>query len=118
MLDRLRLLLRLHMLDQKYHEVGGLYDLGRAGQLDPMTVAEVEIERAMTNPPPGGRAALRADLIKAHYREAGWAASWHCVVRPKTGEGFDLSDPFSAERKAKLAVPPALRRSLLELLTR
>ena len=31
MLDRLRLLLRLHMLDQKYHEVGGLYDdLARA----------------------------------------------------------------------------------------
>jgi hypothetical protein len=94
-LERLQFALRLMVLDLKYHELGGLYDdLCQAGHIDNVVVTEQAIDQAITAPPPGGRAARRADLIKVHHGQPNWAANWKTVMRI-TGDGaYDLSNPF------------------------
>jgi hypothetical protein len=94
-LERLEFVLRLQVLDLKYHELGGVFDdLRGAGYVENIVVPEADIERAITSPPPGGRAAQRAQLIRAHHGERGWAASWHSVRPAAGGAGVEMSHPF------------------------
>jgi proteasome accessory factor A len=100
-LDRLRFVLRLQMLDMKYHELGGLFDdFCCAGQIDDSVATEADVTRAMAAAPPGGRAARRAELIRLHAGEAGWAANWQTVHQPFSGAEFEMTNPFDAEARA------------------
>jgi hypothetical protein len=121
-LDRVRFVLRLQVLDQKYHELGGVYDrLVQQGHMEGTLSDPSDAERAVCDAPQGGRAAARAALVKQHHGQAGWLATWDSVIQGDTGEGYDLSDPFMSEPKP-LALDEApnemspTRRSLLRRL--
>jgi proteasome accessory factor A len=100
-LDRLRFVLRLQMLDMKYHELGGLFDdFCRAGQIDDAVATTADVERAVASAPPGGRAARRAELIRLHAGQAGWAANWQTVHHAFGGPEFEMLNPFDVEAAA------------------
>jgi hypothetical protein len=97
-LDRLQFVLRLQMLDMKYHELGGLFDdFCRAGQIDDSVATVWDVEQAVASAPPGGRAARRAELIRLHAGQTGWAANWQTVHHAFGGPGFEMLNPFDAE---------------------
>ncbi len=98
-LDRLRFALRLQALELNYHELGGLHDqLVAAGQFRPVVVTPEEIDRASHEAPPGGRAAVRAECVKA-FRVPGWLCDWRYLIHPETARFVDLRSPFEKERK-------------------
>lgn len=99
-LDQLRFLLRLQVLDLRYHELGGLYDeFAQAGHAYAIVLTDEQIESATCNAPPGGRAARRGELVKQHHADAHWAAGWQSVFNRTTGEAIDLSNPFDRQGK-------------------
>jgi hypothetical protein len=97
--ERLRLAARMLALDVCYHELGGLYDrLAEAGQVRNVVLEEAEVEQATRQPPPGGRAAVRA----AHIRSCcgwGWIGDWGYLHHPATEELVDFRDPFAPAEK-------------------
>jgi proteasome accessory factor A len=100
-LDRLQFVLKLQMLDVKYHELGGLFDdFCRAGQIDDSVATEADVTAAITTAPPGGRAARRAELVRLHSGEAGWAANWQTVHQAFGGPEFEMNNPFDADARA------------------
>jgi proteasome accessory factor A len=120
-LERLRFAVRLQALDLKYHELGGLYDrLHAAGRIDPVTVTDKDVERAMHQPPPGGRAEVRGDWIHAFAAEGDWFGNWDYLWHPPTARCVDLRDPFSHELHVRqLKLPEevhALNADVLDLL--
>jgi hypothetical protein len=99
-LDQLRFVLRLQVLDLRYHELGGLYDeLLEAGHAEAVILDAATIEAALTTPPGGNRALRRGELVRAHHADAHWTAGWQTVYNRTSGEGIDLSDPFDARGK-------------------
>jgi hypothetical protein len=95
-LDRLRFAVRLQALDVHYHELGGLYDrLRDARQVEYVVLSTADVERAVHEPPAGGRAAARGGWIKAHADEPEWAGDWQYLWHPPTQRCVDLRDPFS-----------------------
>ncbi len=93
--ERLRLAARMTALDVCYHELGGLYDrLADAGQIRAVVCDGAAVEEATRQPPPGGRAAVRAEHIRA-CQEDGWAGDWGYLLRTATGEMVDFRDPFA-----------------------
>ena len=89
---------RLCEIDMRFGELGenGLFSaLDRQGALDHCIPELGSVERAMSRPPPGGRAAARGRAImrlqgdRSRY-ECGW--SW--IRDPQTSRVLDLSDPF------------------------
>src|SRR5205085_5003741 len=96
---KVRLGRRLWALEVQYHELGGLYDqLAAAGRFDGVVLMPDEVERAAEEPPPGGRAALRATTIRAAAGD-GWTCDWEYVWHRPTGACVDLRDPFSGEMR-------------------
>jgi hypothetical protein len=95
--ERLRFAVRLQALELRYHELGGLYDrLAEAGQVEDVILGAGDVERASREPPPGGRAALRAAAIKSP-RSSGWLCDWRFVFHPETRTYLDLRNPFATE---------------------
>jgi hypothetical protein len=93
-LERLRLAVRLQHFDLHYHEVGGLYDrLSESGHLSGVVIGAADIEAATRQPPAGGRAALRGELIRALGGD-GWVCEWRYLFHHRTGEFVDLRNPF------------------------
>jgi hypothetical protein len=106
-LERLRFAVRLQALDTKYHELGGLYDrLHAAGRIDLVVLTDADIERAMREPPAGGRAALRGRWIHDRTADGAWSADWQFLWHPPTATCVDLRDPFSNELKVRQLVVP------------
>jgi proteasome accessory factor A len=96
----------LFELDIRFGEVGpdSLFGaLERQGVIAPGTLDAGAVARAMAEPPPGGRAALRAAWIRhLHPQRADHACSWTGIRHLPTNGWLDLSDPFGAG-----AAPPA-----------
>ena len=100
-LDSLRFAVRLQALELNYHELGGLFDqMSAAGQIDAVVATPEEIEHAVHNPPPGGRAKIRSECI-AEYQGEPWLCDWSYVVRHDKQEWVDLREPFSLTRKRR-----------------
>jgi hypothetical protein len=116
-IDRLRFAVRLQALELNYHEVGGLHDqLLAAGEVQHVVVTPADIERASREPPPGGRAFLRGEGIKA-ARDPGWVCDWRYLFHSPTGAFVDLRDPFETQRKTlRREHLPGEDRSDLDLL--
>lgn len=92
--DKLRLAVRLQQMDLQYHEVGGTYDqLAGSGHLQSVVLKPEEIETASRQAPPGGRAAVRGELVRA-MRDPGWLCEWRYLYHPATGEFVDMRNPF------------------------
>jgi proteasome accessory factor A len=100
-LDRLRLAVRLQVLDLVYHELGGLFDeLAAAGRIQNLVLSAGDIAAATLAPPPGGRAEVRGECIRSYFRN-GWIGEWRFLYQPSTDEFVDLRNPFSAERNLR-----------------
>jgi hypothetical protein len=98
-LDLLRFAVRLHALELRYHEVGGLHDqLVAAGRFDHVALGPADVERATLEPPSGGRAAVRGACVKTH-RQPGWVCDWRYLFHNPSGTFVDLRDPFDARMK-------------------
>ena len=98
---------RLQALDLNYHELGGLYDqLEAAGQVNGVIADKVAIDRAVAEPPRGGRAAYRGAFIRQHANE-GWACDWQTLVHRATGQVIHLTDPFLNGPTATTQAKPA-----------
>jgi hypothetical protein len=105
-LERLRFASWLQALDFNYHEVGGLYDrLHDTGRMVDVILTPEQIVEASRVPPPGGRAAVRGEWVRAH-RDAGWRAAWQYVWQDTSGLCVDLRNPFTgARREVQLKLP-------------
>ena len=96
-LEKLRLAVRLQHFDLHYHEVGGLYDqLADSGHLPRVVVGTEDVEKATREAPPGGRAALRGELVRT-LRDEGWVCEWRYLYHARTGEFVDLRNPFAGQ---------------------
>jgi proteasome accessory factor A len=99
-LDRLRLAARLQALDLSYHELGGLYDtLEAGGEVTGVVIDRADVDRAVSEPPPAGRAAFRGNFIRQHQNE-GWACNWMGLVHRASGQVIHLADPFADQPSA------------------
>lgn len=95
-LDRLRFAVRLTALDLRFHELEGPFDRLLAAEPTPASMpSQADIDRASREPPPGGRAALRSEHIRA-TSEPEWIADWRFLLHPPTSRFVDLRDPFAA----------------------
>jgi hypothetical protein len=93
-LEHLRLVVRLQQMELLYHEVGGTYDqLTASGHLQTVVLGPEEIEQASRQAPPGGRAAIRSQLVRA-MRDPGWLCEWRYLYHSQTGEFVDMRNPF------------------------
>jgi hypothetical protein len=97
---------RLQALDLGFHELGGLYDqLEAAGQVHGVVADKLAIDRAVAEPPRGGRAAYRGAFIRQHANQ-GWACDWQTLVHRATGQVIHLADPFTDRPTATTGVIP------------
>jgi hypothetical protein len=93
-LEHLRLAVRLQQMELLYHQVGGTYDqLTASGHLQPVVLGREEIEQASRQAPPGGRAAVRSELVRA-MRDPGWLCEWRYLYHSQTDEFVDMRNPF------------------------
>ncbi len=105
-LEQLRFALRLQAAELNYHELGGLFDqLEACGQVDSVVVTPEDVEQAIGNPPPDGRAKVRGQWI-TELSGKPWACDWECVVNQADGHWINLQDPFSNQRSAPASIPP------------
>ncbi|MBN2491650.1 MAG: proteasome accessory factor PafA2 family protein [Planctomycetes bacterium] len=107
----LRLRRELFELDVRFSQVGddGLFArLDRAGVLHHHLEGLGDVDAARNTPPPGSRASVRGRVVRmlAARREKA-VCDWSTVVRPKTGQCLDLSDPFVLEERWSSSPPPA-----------
>jgi hypothetical protein len=94
-LETLRFAVRLQALELNYHELGGIFDeLAATGLVDPVVVSPEDVERAIHNPPPGGRAEARSTSIAQFHGQA-WQSDWQYVINQSEEKWVDLRDPFA-----------------------
>jgi len=99
-LDAVRFGVRMAALDLKYHTLGGLFDqLEQSGHVDPVVITAEDVTRAMTEPPPGGRAQVRGELVKKYHQQRGWLCDWSFLSNGSRYIG--LEDPFSPDGREK-----------------
>jgi len=91
---------RMFEIDMRFGELGagGIFEsLDAAGVLDHRIVADDEIERAMTQPPPNGRAKIRGQVVQRLASNDGARCDWHQIIDFAEAKMLDLSDPFARE---------------------
>ncbi len=98
----IRLRFELCEFDVRFSELGqrGLFEsLDKAGVLDHRIVPDEECDRAMTQPPSGGRAKIRGDCIRrlAEENRTGYLCTWTNIFGPT--ESLNLGDPFETEER-------------------
>jgi hypothetical protein len=115
-LERLRFAVRLQALELKYHELGGIFDqLSAMGLVDAVVVSPEDVERAIHNPPPGGRAEARSKSI-AQFHGQPWSSDWQYVINQNDEKWVDLRDPFANKQEvSSLPAALSLRRNPLGL---
>ena len=101
--EHLRLAVRLQMFEFRYHELGGFSDEvigdGLADKSLPSDILTIhDVERAMQQPPAGGRAAARGRFIAQQHEPGTWSCNWRQLVNLETGAVGDLGDPFFARK--------------------
>jgi pup-ligase protein len=105
-IELLRFAARLQAVDLSYHELGGLYDtLEAAGQVRGVITDRADTDRAVAEPPPGGRAAYRGAFIREHQNE-GWACDWMHLINRGTGQVIRLADPFAGGPTSQNPISP------------
>ena len=91
----------LFELDIRYGELGpdSLFAcLEREGIIAPGTVGEESVERAMTEPPTGNRAEVRAFWIRRlHPNRAAFACHWDGIRNLHGGNHLDLREPCGTD---------------------
>lgn len=95
--------LELFEIDVRFGELGPdtlFAQLDRSGALDHRLPASGHIEDAMENPPPGGRAQVRGNTVRALARDGvRYQCDWQGVLDTGSGRFLDLSDPFAHEAR-------------------
>ncbi len=85
-------------LDTRFGELGQrsvFAALDRAGALDHRLAELGSVEEAMTEPPPGGRAAARGRAIRRLSADRDrYACTWESISDLRAGRFLDLRDPF------------------------
>ncbi len=93
---------KLLEVDLRFAQIGprGLYQqLDQPGMLEHRILAQSEIDRARTEPPARGRAAIRGKAVQKLYDHPGATCSWQSVRDPDSRRYLDLSDPFCAAER-------------------
>src|SRR6185295_19931124 len=67
--------------------------LTESGHLERVVLSPEDVERGTREAPPGGRAAVRSELIR-RKRDPGWLCEWRYLYHSKSGEFLDLRNPF------------------------
>ncbi len=91
---------RMFEIDMRFGELGaaGLFEaMDKAGVLDHRMVGEDEVERAMTQPPPHGRAKIRGQVVQKLAGNDEARCDWQQIVDHTNGRALSLSDPFIKE---------------------
>lgn len=93
--------LRLFEIDTRFGQLGpkGIFEsLNSAGVLNHRVGSVENVERALAEPPTGGRARVRGHAIRRLASERGsWCCDWHCIINPAHGRMLDLGNPFASE---------------------
>lgn len=87
-------------IDTRFGQLGpkGIFQsLDLAGVLNHRISGVDNIEHAMTEPPAGGRAQVRGQVIQRMAGTANVQCDWQCIVNFDEGKILDLSDPFIRE---------------------
>ncbi len=110
----LRLAIALQILESRFHTLNDWCDnLTASGDVVLSPVTDELIAAAVTQAPPGNRAARRGELVREHSGSPDWLCDWATVFRHDGSEGFDLSDPFwngTAPQLASESKPSPRRR--------
>ena len=88
---------RMFEIDTRFGQLGagGIFNmLDRAGVLEHRVVGAGEIERAMTEPPEGGRAWIRGQVVRRLTGVPEARCDWQQIIDFKEQKALDLSDPF------------------------
>lgn len=114
--DLLRFAGRMQVLEHQYHTLGGLYDqLGQAGYVERVVLTEDEIQRAITEPPQGSRAALRGQCIRQFHGSPNHVCDWEFILNTADNTSIDLRNPFETELKTlQEDQKPLTRQSILQ----
>ncbi len=100
--------LRLKVVDLRYHEVsveGGYYDWFLKDGLVVRALEAEDVERALTDPPPGTRARIRSEFVRNAPNYLACRVGWDKVVIEPRGESartISLADPY----RSQLPSPP------------
>jgi hypothetical protein len=98
-LERLRFAVRLQALELNYHELGGIFDqMAEMGLVDAVVVSPEDVERAIHNPPAGGRAEARSKSITQFHGQP-WQSDWQYVINQNEEKWVDLRDPFANKQE-------------------
>jgi hypothetical protein len=97
---------KLFETDMRFGQLGlqGIFNtLDRTGVLNHRVDAVGDIEAAMTEPPPGGRARVRGEVIRRLSGMPDVRCDWQRIVQYKERQVLDLSNPFVNEELWKSA---------------
>ena len=90
----------LFEVDIRFGDIGAdslFASLQREGVIAGGTVGTEAVARAAAEPPPGGRAALRASWIRhLHPKGDDYACDWTGIRHRSSGVWLDLRDPFGS----------------------
>ena len=98
----LHLRARLLELEIRYSQIGPKSLLGQlqtAGRVNHRMPGVTDVDRAMSQPPPSGRARLRGQLVTRLAANGGGLCSWDRVFDRENRRALDLSDPFETEER-------------------
>jgi hypothetical protein len=92
---------QLFEADFRFSQIGEpsiFTSLDRSGLLDHRLPGAGRVEEALAQPPRGGRAHLRGQVISRLAAEASAClCDWSAILDPDSGNMLDLSDPFEEE---------------------
>jgi hypothetical protein len=98
----------LFELDFRFGQLGekGIFEgLDRAGVLTHHAPGVGDVEAAITEAPPQGRARLRGEHIKMFAGQPDFVCSWTGSIDLRTARKFDLSDPFVRQGRWRRLTP-------------
>jgi proteasome accessory factor A len=87
-----------YQIDTRFGQLGprGIFGgMDRRGVLDHSATGIVDVEGAMHEPPPVGRARVRSEVIRRLNGDARASCNWQGVLA-ENGSWLDLSDPFES----------------------
>ncbi len=93
---------RLLELEIRYSQIGPKSLLGQlqtAGRVNHRMPGVTDVDRAMSHPPPSGRARLRGQLVTRLATGGGGRAGWDRVFDRENRRALDLSDPFETQER-------------------
>ena len=102
----MRFTIGLQVLEHRFHTLDDWCDdLIASGDAILSPVTDDLITAAVTQAPPGNRAARRGELVREHSGSPDWFCDWAGVFRQDGTQAIDLSDPFSCPAPSPQPVP-------------